>query len=314
MGARVRSQGRFGELVLYLGDNEVGRNDASQWVAHIDQLGGTTASAPRQAMLKLARAKCESAVLVSDTPLEWFDPEESFVLPASFHLVEGDLFLRVTVIMRDEEEDDARQTRLIERTLKPLLLRQSLQLEHVERDWYRSSPGPEAEWVFHLHIRCTIRGRSMAQLLDAGLDCSRLLESADTGSLTRETVADLVRGGHVDLLVGQPEGEWLEVKRQEPPRGDEGKCDIARAVGRFCNGSGGVVLYGLASRKVDGLDVISKLHPFPRRTAMANDYRVAVRIFLYPVPEGLSYDVVDCLDGVVLMIEIPNSVRISSPF
>ena len=39
-------------------------------------------------------------------------------------------------------------------------------------------------------------------------------EAMDGGGLDRVIAGDLIRGGHANVLIGQPEGHWLEVKRQ----------------------------------------------------------------------------------------------------
>ncbi|GAA0947102.1 hypothetical protein GCM10009554_43660 [Kribbella koreensis] len=47
-----------------------------------------------------------------------------------------------------------------------------------------------------------------------------LFDAASTGELTRATTAGLITGGRVDLLIGQPEGAWLDVKSVETDEGD----------------------------------------------------------------------------------------------
>jgi hypothetical protein len=56
------------------------------------------------------------------------------------------------------------------------------------------------------------RGCTLRDLYNLRDDAQALLEALDGGELTRITAGDLIRAGHANVLIGQPEGHWLELK------------------------------------------------------------------------------------------------------
>ena len=96
-------------------------------------------------------------------------------------------------------------------------------------------------------ITTSTRGKTIDQLYAIAESVSRLYDASTTGQLTRETVVDLIIGGRPDLLIGQPEGEWLDVKSQHYDlTTTRGKISLAESVSRFANAEeGGIVIVGM---------------------------------------------------------------------
>src|SRR4029453_10768710 len=90
--------------------------------------------------------------------------------------------------------------------------------------------------VVYVTIGFNTRNRTLRQLYDFSEDAEALIGALDGGELTRVTAGDLIRAGHANVLIGQPEGHWLEVKRQHYDLSvDTGKIKLAESVSRFCN-------------------------------------------------------------------------------
>jgi hypothetical protein len=64
--------------------------------------------------------------------------------------------------------------------------------------------------------------------------------------------------GHTSVLIGQPEGHWLDVKRAHYDLStDAGKIKLAQSVSRFCNAEdGGLVVIGMSTKKVPGSEEV----------------------------------------------------------
>jgi hypothetical protein len=56
------------------------------------------------------------------------------------------------------------------------------------------------------------RERTLRELYDVGQAAHALFGALHDGPLTRQTARDLIPGGHANVLIGQPEGHWLDVK------------------------------------------------------------------------------------------------------
>lgn len=111
--------------------------------------------------------------------------------------------------------------------------------------------------------------KTIQEIVDLA-DAAQLLCSAYSyGAVTRESAADLIRGGAGRLLEGQPEGSWLEAKSQEYDlTTTRGSIALAQAVARFCNAeNGGLIVVGAQTKKTVGAETISKMRGFRREQA-----------------------------------------------
>jgi hypothetical protein len=160
------------------------------------------------------------------------------------------------------------------------------------------------------------RGRTLRELYDIGQDAYALFGAMHGGQLTRETAGDPIRTGHANVLIGQPEGHWLEVKRQHYDLSvDTGKIKLPESVSRFCNSEeGGLVVYGIASKKVPN-DVIRRICPLRRDKGMVGRYRRVLRDHLHPPPDNLRIEAVDMPDdGMLILIDVPPQPEELKPF
>jgi hypothetical protein len=73
-----------------------------------------------------------------------------------------------------------------------------------------------------------------------------------TGPLRAATAAELLRTGHHEVLIGQPETDWLDVKGRLYELDEVGSFLLARDVAAFANAAGGVIAIGPRTSQVRG--------------------------------------------------------------
>lgn len=169
----------------------------------------------------------------------------------------------------------------------------------------------------NVSIKMPLRGRTVADLVRLGKEVVILGEALADGTPTRQTVANLIRGGGSRVLVGQPESSWLDVKSQEYNLAvDHGQISLAEAVTRFCNGDeGGIVLVGAEAKKVPGGEVIKKVGGVQAAPGAVARYRRAIDRHVYPPPYGLRVDVIPLEgDRSLVLVDIPDQPEELKPF
>lgn len=194
--------------------------------------------------------------------------------------------------------------------IAPLLDRKRLSL--VDVDAYNYS---DNHWRLSVEVGFNPRSRLLADLYADALDVKALLE-ASSGDVTRETVAELIRGGHVKALLGQPEGDWLEAKSQHADFDSElGKIRLAQWVSQFANTpEGGVVVLGLATKNRGTGDVITKVTPLPRLPGIHRKYVQVLDTKVIPPIEDLRVEVIAHDESDLILIEVPPQSEENKPF
>lgn len=252
---------------------------------------------------------------VSEVHEDYFDPEYGGG-QISFELRQGNLL--VSVVYLSEWPDDNDEDALIlsvRKLVEPLLDQVGASLHSIEVDDAWS--GIEVIAV-RLGLQVPWRGRALDRLFAVGEDVLRLCDAFGTGEITRDSVADLVRGGCAGLLVGQPEGHWLDVKSQEYDlTSTHGKISLAQAVARFANAEeGGLIVIGATAKKIPGGEEICKVRGVtPRQKDTQARYLRVLDQHLYPPVLGLRIDVVPAEDERALIaIDIPPQGEEHRPF
>jgi hypothetical protein len=160
---------------------------------------------------------------------------------------------------------------------------------------------------------------TLHELYDFGVEIDRLVAAYVGRAPSRDTLADLIRGGHANLLIGQPEGSWLDVKKAEymldSPRG---KFSLAVEVAAFCNAEvGGVLVFGAATEIAvrGGGEVVVAVEGLDRVRATPRQYMDVLSSWVYPFPLGLRVEEVLLPNGSpVLMVDIPTQPEELKPF
>ena len=203
----------------------------------------------------------------------------------------------------------------ISRLVAPLLshIRASLHSIEIEDSWL----APEVVAV-RLRLRAFWRGRTLESLFTTGENVLALCEAFGSGEVTRRAVADLVRGGFAELLVGQPEGNWLDAKSEEYDlTATRGKISLAQAVARFANAEeGGLIVIGAKAKRIPGGEEIREIRGVaPRQTDTQSLYLRVLDRHLYPPVLGIRIDLIPTRDGRGLIaIDIPPQPEELKPF
>lgn len=174
-----------------------------------------------------------------------------------------------------------------------------------------------APYFHELVITGSTRGKSLRDFYNVAMDSITLLEAAGDGTPTRNTVVDLVRGDHVDLLVGFLEGPWLDAKSAHYDLTDpRGEISLAQSVSRFCNAEdGGVVVVGLGTKRVKGGEIISAVKPVPLDGKDARRYRRVIENRLFPLPTALIIEVIETDPGRgLILLSVPAQDEELKPF
>jgi hypothetical protein len=298
---------RGGDQPWLFGGEERNFNGSAELIIFEDDLEKCTATDLQTALRRWqADWGTEDAadVCIAYGDADTYEEDRTFIHGATFGLHHG--VIAMTVSFAFDPRDERNLCEVVCTTLEPLLRRHRMTI--VKCKDFRD--------VVYVTIGFNTRSRTLRQLYDFGEDAQALIGALDGGELTRVTAGDLIRAGHVNALIGQPEGHWLEVKRQHHDLSvDTGKIKLAESVSRFCNSEdGGLVIYGMASKKMPN-DVIRRIFPLPRDKGMVSRYRRVLRDHLHPPPVNLRIEAVDMPDnGMLILIDVPPQSEELKPF
>ena len=252
---------------------------------------------------------------VSDVPEGYFDPEDGGG-PIGFELVGRDLLVSI-IHFADWPADSDEHAALnkVRELVTPFLDHQRAKLHSVEVEDLWSN---DMALAIRIRVATPWRGRSAAELLEVGEATLRLCDSFSSSSIDRDSVADLVRGGCAELLIGQPEGNWLDAKAEEYDlRTTRGKISLAQAVSRFCNGEdGGLIVIGAKAKKIPGGEEIRQVRGvIPKYADTVARYQRVLDQHLYPPVMGLRIDLVPTAeDRSIIALDIPPQPEELTPF
>ncbi len=257
------------------------------------------------------QGESERILIDYDQTAEYF-PKSTLVEHISFELFDNRLAVRLAVQTTDRVDDDQLVSR-VDNAVGPLLRRAKYVLVEVDAEQYTST----TPFVHDLCFTMPTRGKTMQDIYTVAEQISTLFGAADTGALRRDTALELLRAGHANLLIGQPESDWLDVKSDHYDLSAErGKISLASAVARFCNGEGGgIVLVGMDTKRIPGGELIKSVRPVPIDVQTLRRYRQAIENRLFPFPYALQLDTVETSPGQGLVIvSVPAQEEELKPF
>lgn len=118
--------------------------------------------------------------------------------------------------------------------------------------------------------------------------------------MTALTVRDLLAGGHVTALLGQPEASWIDAK-EIPHRldGDASGVELGKDVAAFANtGEDAIVVWGIRTAKVPaGGDVLDVVRPFELANVDLEALRSALAARLVPLLTDVDIAVAEVRPG-----------------
>ncbi|MFF7648402.1 ATP-binding protein [Streptomyces sp. NPDC007983] len=294
------------------------RGDGEGFICHVDDLQGIKAVDLRAALQAQIEwfwedpSEGTTSLSVADVPRDYFD-DESPVDNVSFHLQSDQLYLEICFALYEylDRDIEPEAVNRLEQALTPYLTRQKCILS----DW-RMVDGYTNPCIVEIMVQPSLRGRSLMDLFNLGQHVTSLLEATQDGSLTRETTLALLRGGYSDVLIGQPEGPWLDVKSAHYDLSKpSGKISLAQAVARFANAEhGGIVVVGMKGKKVPGGEEIRQVCPVPFTPGIERRYQLALEQHLYPPPDYLDIETVKVPGGMLVLVHIPPQPEELKPF
>lgn len=212
--------------VLHVGNKERQLRDFG-FAVHESELASISATDLRHALLDGAEYGAD--VVVTNTDMVWIHEDEVPPAGVDFGVHDGELVMYVEVGM-EYMDDDAALTALTSRLIAPLLMRHGGQLVTGEHNGSYAYVG-ESPWPTLLTIQPVTRGRSVEQLYRLAVDVAAVVNAASGGEFTRKPTLDLLRAGNGAALIGQPESQWLDVKKQLYDVGQlKGKISLTQAV------------------------------------------------------------------------------------
>lgn len=283
-------------------------HDGTTFVASIETVGPASVTALRHAVSRYVDDHGgPESLYVSPTPAEFFSEDYSPVEATSFAFSDDEIHMRtITHFGTELDEQD------VERIAGIFLSGAGC----VVRGFEAEGDGYDAMWT--VTYEAPTRGKTVEGLLQIGKGLENLLSTlGPSGELEAESVLALVKAGSAEVLLGQVETEWLEVKSQAYRLADDGqKIELAQDVARFANAEGGgVLLIGVKTKKVGDLDVLRKVSPAPLDQLRPARYRKVIDRRVFPPVEGLQIEVHAASEqSGYLAIHIPPQPEELKPF
>jgi hypothetical protein len=225
---------------------------------------------------------------VSRDAEEWFDQDTSnmaITLRPAGRRFELEFLYLDEVPVRDEDDEAASRHRLTS-YLSPLVQAQRATIVTV--DLHEDAAVPP--WPYVVVLSVPKSGWTVEKALHLADSASTLLNAVGAGAFSRDVVVHVLRAGHPEALLGQPESICLDVKRQHYDfNGMAGKISLAQDVARFANAEqGGVLVVGMRGRKIPGGEMISAITPVVVTGHDVRRYNQAIESHLFPLVEGLE--------------------------
>ena len=286
-------------------------SDLDAWVAGADILESASSQSLSKAMLKAGIQRLDlSPLSAADVHKQDYPPlVEHHLEPAP----EGVVVKKIFAIA----DDDGPDINSLKRLLAPLLARERLWADVQAVEFPDLFVYPPVPWGLSLAIGSRRSRQTVGSLLDAATQAFALIEVVREGrTFGPREAAQLVRGGHGELLIGQEEAAWLEAKGNGYSLDDpEAQHELAKDASSLANGSGGLILIGFRTQRRGGVDTIQRLTPMRSATVDLRRYRRTLDRLVYPPIEGLVIDRVDSSASTCsVVIEIPPQDQALKPF
>lgn len=143
-----------------------------------------------------------------------------------------------------------------------------------------------------------MRDRTVGDLIDLADDVRALLLAYRSGDPNERVARNLALAGHASALAGQPESQWLDVKR-DVWRLDTaaGKAELAKDISAMANANGGMILIPATTAIVSGREVISEVRDMPVELVNIAQLRDILKDRVFPPLPELVTEVVATTDG-----------------
>ena len=166
-----------------------------------------------------------------------------------------------------------------------------------------------------------MRGRTVADAWAFHGELRTLLSAASSGELSPSTALDLLRAGRGDLLSGQPESAWLEVKAVPYDLDDRNvRFELGKDVAAMANSrAGGIIVLGMSNEKKKRkgeVDTVGAYNEFDLKRVKRQRYRHLVANLVYPTLTGFEVELIEgsATDRGVAVLVIPPQEETKRPF
>jgi hypothetical protein len=178
------------------------------------------------------------------------------------------------------------------------------------------SPQEDDIPAWHYFMICDPLGQSVGSFWEAYKTLQFALTTAPEDLVkSSEGVQLALRLGRPDALIGTPESSWLDAKSTDYfVSSATEKIKLAQDVARFANATGGLLVLGLKTSKLNGVDTISRVTPLPLPARSVAQYRSVIDAHVYPFVRGLEVFSVPYAKGELLAISIPPQPDDYKPF
>lgn len=252
-------------------------------------------------------------ILWSLDPAKYFDDDLSLQDPVGLSLMRtGELLVEISAIgPKPRTEDDSWPEG--EGLLAHWLVARRGRFVSMEV----GEIGYRGYWVTRFAI--PYRGLTVADVRTLGMNAINLLDAHETGAPTLESLTALLRAGHAASLIGLPEGQLLEAKRQLNLTEPKNKLELAKDISAIANSkTGGLLVVGLETKRHKHTDLMTKLHPFPD-SGQVRTVRDTLDRLIVPNIEGLLVELVPAhpnptTPDKLLMIRVPTQPQELLPF
>ncbi|WP_329060424.1 AlbA family DNA-binding domain-containing protein [Amycolatopsis sp. NBC_01480] len=250
-----------------------------------------------------------ASLIVSMT--EYFDGKHS---PVHHHWFDLDNQERLLLCLQIDFNREEWDSSLIEQTISPML--ETVGGNYVDADQFGDGPFVGNSWLWNLRFQPPARS-TVSSALKLAATIEKLLKVVDEGKPDSSTTWNLICAGHAQVLYGQPESEWLEVKVHDWDLSTEGgKIELSQDIARFANGDNeGILIVGLGTKYIDGVEWVIRgpIQQFTQRDATRHHKVLDQRI--YPPIDGLRVNAVDSGNGgTLLAFKIPKQAAELKPF
>lgn len=132
-----------------------------------------------------------------------------------------------------------------------------------------------------------------------------------------EGAYSLVLSGRPEILLGQPESDWLDVKRENYGLSDKRqKYEMACDIAAFANAEkGGVIVIGIESEKdANGVDVLARVRPVKAGSVNIQQVSQILHSLIVPPIEGLKIRSAPLNGGDLVVVRVPPQREGVKPF
>jgi hypothetical protein len=214
---------------------------------------------------------------IYDAPIEQLSRDEEAFGPLPVSLKFSDAYTILNLVLVHDPGEPAQDGREVAALLSPLLFR--MRATFLDFTVYTEI----AVAVCRASVSINSRNLTVGEALRIGSELLLLWEASLGSGLTPATAADLVRAGRADLLIGQFESEWFEVKEAPYGLGDPlQEIELAKDVSALANRvEGGLLVIGLVTARRGERDVVSRVRTQPMARLKPLRYRQGLDRWIY---------------------------------